>query len=119
MATRSGTGGEFQCAHVLNSLPQVKSSLRNVPRHPQSFWLPTASDKFSPDFVAQLTDGRLFVVEYKGALLAGAGGDETNEKRTIGRLWESRTGARGLFIVAEKQIGGRDVRAQLLDKIEA
>jgi hypothetical protein len=30
----------------------------------------------------QLADGRLLVVEYKGALLAGAGVDDTNEKPT-------------------------------------
>jgi hypothetical protein len=68
---------------------------------PKSFWLPTASDKFYPDFVGQLTDGRLFVVEYKGALLAGAGVDDTNEKRTIGRLWESRSNGKRLFICRE------------------
>jgi hypothetical protein len=84
---------------------------------PKSFWLPTASDKFYPDFVGQLTDGRLFVVEYKGALLAGAGVDDTNEKRTIGRLWESRSNGKRLFIVVEREIAGHDMRAQMLDKI--
>jgi len=54
--------------------------IRNVARHTRSFWLPTTTDKFYPDFVAQLADGRLLVVEYKGALLAGAGVDDTNEK---------------------------------------
>jgi type III restriction enzyme len=92
--------------------------MRNVARHPQSFWLPTASDKFYPDFVGQLTDGRLFVVEYKGALLAGAGVDDTNEKRTIGRLWENRSGGKGIFLVVEKDVAGRDMRAQMLDKLD-
>jgi type III restriction enzyme len=72
---------------------------------------------FYPDFVGQLTDGRLFVVEYKGALLAGAGVHDTNEKRTIGRLWESRSSRKCLFIVVEKEIDGRDMRAQMVDKI--
>jgi hypothetical protein len=49
---------EFQCAQALDSLPQVTFRIRNVARDPQSFWLPTASDKFYPDFVAQLNDGR-------------------------------------------------------------
>lgn len=110
-------GEEFQCAQALDSLPQVKFWIRNVSRHPQSFWFPTASDKFYPDFVAQLSDGRFFVVEYKGALLAGAGVDDTNEKRAIGRLWESRSGGRGAFLVVEKVIDGRDMRTQMLDKI--
>lgn len=110
-------GEEFQCAQALDSLPQVKFWIRNVARHPRSFWLPTASDKFYPDFVAQLNDGRFFVVEYKGALLAGAGVDDTNEKRAIGRLWESRSRGKGAFIVVEKVIDGRDMRAQMLDKV--
>ncbi|UYO43215.1 DEAD/DEAH box helicase family protein [Rhodopseudomonas palustris] len=111
------SGEEFQCAQALDSLPQVKFWIRNVSRHPQSFWFPTASDKFYPDFVAQLSDGRFFVVEYKGALLAGTGVDDTNEKRAIGRLWESRSGGRGAFLVVEKVIDGRDMRTQMLDKI--
>lgn len=112
-------GEEFQCAQALDSLPRVKFWLRNVARDPQSFWLPTASDKFYPDFVAELNDGRLFVAEYKGALLAGAGVDDTNEKRTIGRLWEQRSGGKGLFLVVEKEVAGRDMRAQMLDKTTA
>jgi type III restriction enzyme len=110
-------GEEFQCAQALDSLPQVKFWIRNVARHPQSFWLPTASDKFYPDFVAQLTDGGFFVVEYKGALLAGAGVDDTNEKRAIGRLWESRSGGKGVFLVVEKVIDGRDMRTQMIDTV--
>jgi len=112
-------GEEFQCAQALDSLAQVKFWIRNVARHPQSFWLPTASDKFYPDFVALLTDGRLLVVEYKGALLAGAGVDDTNEKRAIGRLWEQRSAGKGFFIVVERLIDGKDMRAQLLEKIGA
>jgi type III restriction enzyme len=112
-------GEEFQCAQALDSLPQVKFWIRNVARDPQSFWLPTASDKFYPDFVAELNDGRLFVVEYKGALLAGAGIDDTNEKRAIGRLWEQRSGGKGLFMVVEKEVAGRDMRAQMMDKVES
>lgn len=61
--------------------------------------------------------GRFFVVEYKGALLAGAGVDDTNEKRAIGRLWESRSGGKGAFLVVEKVIDGRDMRAQMLEKV--
>lgn len=109
-------GEEFQCAQALDSLPQIKFWIRNVARHPRSFWLPTASDKFYPDFVAQLNDGRFFVVEYKGTLLAGAGVDDTNEKRAIGRLWEIRSG-KGVFLVVERVIDGRDMRTQMLDKV--
>ena len=30
-------------------------------------------------------------------------------------MWEKKTG--GLFIVVEKEVGGKDMRAQLLEKI--
>jgi type III restriction enzyme len=115
----SGTaeGEEFQCAMAIDSLPQFEFWLRNVSKHPESFWLPTATDKFYPDFVAQLNDDRLIVIEYKGALLAGEGVDDTNEKRAIGRLWEQHAGTKGLFLMVEKQLGTRDMRAQLFNKV--
>ena len=108
-------GEEFQCAQAMDSLPGLKYWIRNVARHPNSFWLPTATDKFYPDFVALLDDGRLLVVEYKGAHIAD--GPDTAEKRTIGKLWERRSGGRGIFIVTEKSIDGQDVRSHLVEKI--
>ena len=110
-------GEEIQCAQALDSLPQVKFWLRNVARHPQSFWLPTASGRFYPDLVAQLTDRRTLVVEYKGAMLAGQGVSDIDEKRVIGELWEKRSGGKGLFITVEKEVAGRDMRGQMLEKI--
>jgi type III restriction enzyme len=41
--------------------------VRNIegrPRH--SFWLQTPTDRFYPDFICELKDGRFLVVEYKG-----------------------------------------------------
>lgn len=110
-------GEEFQCAKAIDSLPDVTFWLRNVSQHRNSFWLPTATDKFYPDFVAKLKDGRIFVIEYKGALLAGPGVDDTNEKRLIGALWEKKSTGKGLFVVVEKQLDGKDMRTQLMDKI--
>ena len=104
-------GEEVRCAQVIDSLPQVTYWIRNVAWHPASFWLPTAADRFYPDFVARLDDGRLFVVEYKGAHLAE--GSDTAEKRTIGALWQRKSGGRGLFIVVEKEVDGKDVRHQV------
>lgn len=89
--------------------------MRNVARHPASFWLPTATGKFYPDFVALLNDGRLFVVEYKGAHIAE--GPDTAEKRTVGALWEQRSEGKGLFLMAEKQHDGLDVSDQLRGKV--
>ena len=108
-------GEEFQCAQTIDSLADVEFWLRNVARHPKSFWLPTATDKFYPDFVARLKDGRLVVVEYKGAHIAE--GSDTAEKRTIGALWERESEGKCLFLVVEMQVDGLDMRGQLLKKI--
>lgn len=58
---------EFCCAQAIDAHSKVKHWVRNIEKQPQcSFWLPTSSDYFYPDFVARLTDGRVLVVEYKG-----------------------------------------------------
>lgn len=111
-----GEGEELDCAKALDSLPQVKHWIRNVPRHPQAFWLPTASGRFFPDFVAELLDGRILVIEYKGAHLADAA--DTDEKRTIGALWEKTSQGKALFLMVEKLVDGRDMRAQMFEKAE-
>lgn len=108
-------GEELNCAKMLDSLNEVKHWIRNVARHPSAFWLPTASGKFYPDFVAELTDGRIFVVEYKGDHLIDSA--DTDEKRAIGALWERTAGGKGLFLMAEKLADGRDVRGQLKVKV--
>ncbi len=110
-------GEEFRCAQAIDSLPSVKHWIRNVARHPNSFWLPTTSDKFYPDFVAELGDGRYLVVEYKGAHIVDNA--DTAEKRTIGELWERRSGGRGLFLIVEKTVDGRDMPDQLSQKLSA
>ena len=108
-------GEEEQCAQVIDSMPAVKYWIRNVARDPASFWLPTVAGKFYPDFVAQMEDGRLLVAEYKGAHIAE--GTETAEKRAIGALWQRKSDGKGIFVVVEKSINGRDMRQQLLDSI--
>ena len=108
-------GEEIQCARTLDSLPQVRFWLRNVARHRDSFWLPTATDKFYPDFVAQLEDDRLLVVEYKGAHIADS--SDTGEKRAIGELWQRASHGKGVFVLVEKSVNGKDMRQQLLDGI--
>ncbi len=109
-------GEEIDCAVAIDSLPEVQYWVRNVARHPSSFWLPTATDKFYPDFVALLTDGRLLIVEYKGALTAST--TDTAEKRQIGELWERMSCGKGIFMIAEKSVNGQNVRTQLQAKIK-
>ena len=91
-------GEEFKCAEFIDRLPEVKFWVRNLEREPlQSFWLQTSTDKFYPDFVCLLNDGRYLVVEYKGLQLWSA--DDAREKREIGELWEARSGGQCLFIM--------------------
>ena len=85
--------------------------VRNIAGEPQaSFWLQTATDRFYPDFVAKLTDGRILVVEYKGA--GWLGNPDTDEKTILGRVWAERSG--NLFLLATKKDAvGRDLTAQI------
>ena len=110
-----GDGEEFRCAVAIDTLPEVQYWIRNVSRHPSSFWLPTATDKFYPDFVALLTDGRLLIVEYKGELTAST--TDTAEKRLIGQLWEQQSNGKGIFVIAERDVDGNDVRSQIRNAI--
>jgi type III restriction enzyme len=90
-------GEEAECAAQLDAHPMVEVWVRNVERGPRSFWLQTSTDRFYPDFVARLKDGRYLVVEYKRAR------DWTNEdsveKRAIGALWADRSAGRCLFVM--------------------
>jgi len=108
-------GEECGCAKAIDALPQVKHWLRNVDRHSSSFWLPTSTDKFYPDFVALLEDGRILIVEYKGELTAQT--KDTKEKRMIGELWERHAKGQGLFVIAEKSKDGLNVSEQIKKKI--
>jgi len=107
-------GEEFECARTIDTLPPVKHWIRNLATRPQtSFWLPTSTDRFYPDFVAELQDGRILVIEYKGAHLADT--QDTKEKRNIGQLWAEKSEGKGIFLMAEKRDAqGLDTRAQIL-----
>jgi type III restriction enzyme len=106
---------EFVCARAIDMHPAIKHWVRNVERDERfSFWLPTATDYFYPDFVAELTDGRVLVVEYKGAHLLNA---ETDEKEQIGRQWAASSDRKCLFLLAVANDNGRDVATQIADKI--
>lgn len=81
---------EADCAWQLDNLEQVERWARNVERRPEAFHLQTSTGRFYPDFVAQLTDGRILVVEHKGAHLHST--DDSQGKREIGELWAACTG---------------------------
>ncbi|WP_286962506.1 DEAD/DEAH box helicase [Cupriavidus sp. UBA2534] len=111
------TSEEFRCAQAIDSHAKVKHWVRNIERQEKfSFWLPTSSDYFYPDFVAELVDGRILVVEYKGQHLVT--NDESREKDQIGYQWEQSSGGRCLFLMAVKRDDqGRDVFKQMADKL--
>lgn len=111
------TGEEFECAKAIESLPQIKHWIRNLVRRDQaSFWLPLAQGKFYPDFVCELTDGRMLIVEYKGEVYVS--NDDSVDKRAVGHKWAELSKGQCLFIMAvEKDEQGRDVRQQILAAI--
>ena len=87
------TGEEFDCAAYLDSMDEVRFWIRNVEGKKTSFWLQLPHQKFFPDFVAMLTDGRILVVEYKGGHLY----EGESDKRHIGAVWADASGGQCLF----------------------
>jgi type III restriction enzyme len=93
-------GEEFECAVYIDSHSKVKRWLRNIDRRPHhSFWLQTSTDRFYPDFIAEVGDGRWLVVEYKGA--DRWTDDDSREKRRLGALWAERSGGRCAFVMPQ------------------
>ncbi|MCP2013411.1 type III restriction enzyme [Deinococcus sp. HSC-46F16] len=106
-------GEEYGCATFIDTLPEVKYWVRNLERQPRtSFWLPTSTDRFYPDFVALLhadekrgVPERILVVEYKGG--DRITNDDSKEKRRIGEMWAARSGGQALFALVGKDEVGR------------
>jgi type III restriction enzyme len=104
-------GEEFECANfIANTLEGVKDWVRNVERKPGAFSLPTSRYRFYPDFLVRMTDGRILVVEYKGADRYDQ--PDQAEKRRIGELWARRAGD-GYAFVMPKQRDWTMIRAAL------
>lgn len=108
---------EFRCAMAIDAHAKVKQWVRNIERQERfSFWLPTSSDYFYPDFVAELDDGRILAVEYKGEPYKT--NDDSREKQQVGHQWEQSSGGRCLFLFAvERDEVGRDVFRQIDHKL--
>jgi len=93
-------GEEAECAKAIEMLgDKVKYWVRNLDSGPLAFRLPTSTDNFYPDFIVQLTDGRILIVEYKGE--DRISNDDTKEKDMLGKLWASKSG--NLFLMARKK----------------
>lgn len=95
-------GEEFECAKVIDSHLKVKHWIRNlVNKDGAAFRLPLAKGWFYPDFVVELVDGRLLVVEYKGKVYIS--NDDSREKKAVGELWARKSGGQCLFLMAEQK----------------
>lgn len=92
---------EYQCACWLDRQANVEFWVRNlVGKNGASFFLQTATKKFYPDFVCKLTDGRILVVEYKGA----DRWKSAEPDRLVGELWAELSGGSCEFVmVTEKR----------------
>jgi len=88
---------ECSCAQFIDGMPEVRFWVRNLARKTSSFRLQTSKDWFYPDFLCQLNDGRVLVVEYKGGYLYDA--PDAEEKRGIGEVWASRSNGHCLFVM--------------------
>ncbi len=115
IADLKDAGEEFLCAQLIDMHPKVKHWVRNLDVAPAGFWLPTSRQRFFPDFVAELADGRIALLEYKGAHLAGAA---EIEKRQIGELWARQSGGRAVFGWLMQTQNGQSL-AQQLDAVLA
>lgn len=111
-------GEEHKCALALDALPGLKYWTRNVARHRNSFSLPTSTDKFYPDFVAVMDDGRLLVVEYKGKDRAADESRDSREKKLIGEQWAKASNGKAVFVMATMEKGDpMEVRTQITEAL--
>lgn len=97
------SGEEFACAVQLDMLAQqgrIKYWVRNLVNKPGcAFFLQKAAGRFWPDFVCELPDGKILVVEYKGA----QGWTDAQDDRDIGGLWAELSDGKCRFVMVRDQ----------------
>jgi len=109
---KGNTPEEFLCAQYLDEQPEIEWWVRNLDKQPvHSFWLQTSTDRFYPDFVAKLKNGKILVVEYKGQ--DRSTNDDSGEKDRLGKLWEERSGGQCFF----EMVKGPGEKAKIRDAI--
>lgn len=104
-------GQEFQCAQLIDRHPRVRHWVRNLDTAPCGFALPTSRGHFYADFVAELVDGTVALLEFKGAHLLND--PYEIEKRQVGELWAARSEDRTRFGWLTMLQGGTGLAAQL------
>lgn len=104
---------EFECAQAIDLNKNVKHWIRNIPQQRQtSFWLPTSSDYFYPDFVIELHNGAIALIEYKGEPYKT--NDDSREKNLVGEQWAKGSNGKRLYLMAvSKDDCGRSVSQQI------
>ncbi|GAA5482170.1 hypothetical protein [Haloferula sargassicola] len=91
---------EFLCACWIDRQKEVEYWVRNLVRkNGAAFFLQTATGRFFPDFVCKLKDGRILVVEYKGADRWKA----AELDRLVGQLWEELSGGKAAFVMVKEK----------------
>ena len=97
------SGEEFECAVQLDKLAQqgrVKYWVRNLVNKPGcAFFLQKADGRFWPDFLCELPDGKILVVEYKGERDWANAADD----RAIGDLWAELSAGRCRFVMVRQR----------------
>jgi type III restriction enzyme len=106
-------GEEYECAKALDMTGKVKHWVRNLER--RGFWLPLAKSKFYPDFVAELTDGRILALEHKGEVYAT--NDDSKEKCNVGELWEEKSSGKAIYLMTFIENGKPGLFEQIAAKI--
>jgi len=95
------SGEEEDCAWFLDRMAQqgkIEFWVRNLVRKASSsFFLPTATGRFYPDFICKLPDQRFLVVEYKGA----DRWESAKPDRDIGELWAELSGGKCAFVMVK------------------
>ncbi|MCC7085486.1 MAG: hypothetical protein IT427_10810 [Pirellulales bacterium] len=92
-----GKEDEPDCAYKIDNHPNVKRWIRNLDHESAGgFSLPLSPGRFFLDFLAELTDGRIAIVEYKGPHLASD--PKELHKEDVGKLWAARSGGKCVFV---------------------
>jgi len=101
-------GEEWMAAVQIDDHPAVHRWVRNVDRTAWSYSLPTSTDLFYPDFVAELVEGRKLIIEYKGA--DRTDNADSREKKNIGARLQEVSDGKVVFLWAELDRGGSVAR---------
>ena len=81
-------GEEEECAVRLTATPMYCVGFATRSAETQGgFWLPKSPGKYFPDFIVELTNGVIVLVEYKMGKMAND--PDERHKGAIGELWEA------------------------------